>query len=106
VVKQSKLKNFLDGIRQEETIKSLRELATPTKIALMYVYTPPHISYLFYEQRSGEHLSIDAFLKLYNSPVEADVKKMIADADAILYNWTGKLHYEQAVRELMQELHK
>ena len=25
--------------------------------------------------------------------MEADVKKMIVDADAILYNWTGKLHY-------------
>jgi hypothetical protein len=70
----------------------------------MYVYTPPHIAYRFYEGRGADNLSIDEFLKLYNSPVEADVKKLIVDADAILYNWTGKLHYERAVRKLMQEL--
>ena len=104
-VNQSEQKALIDGIRQKETIVKLRELAAPTKVALMYVYTPPHISYLFYEQRSGK-VSIDAFLKLYNSPVETDVKKLIAVADAILYNWTGKLHYEHAVRKLMQELQK
>jgi predicted NUDIX family phosphoesterase/dephospho-CoA kinase len=101
---QSEQKALIDGIRQKETIERLRELAAPTKVALMYVYTPPHISYRFYEGRSGNNLSIDEFLKLYNSPVEADVKKLIVDADAILYNWTGKLHYEHAVRKLMQEL--
>ena len=101
---QSEQKALIDGIRQRETIQRLRELAAPTKVALMYVYTPPHIAYRFYEGRSGDDLSIDEFLKLYNSPVEADVKKLIVDADAILYNWTGKLHYERAIRKLMQEL--
>jgi predicted NUDIX family phosphoesterase/dephospho-CoA kinase len=97
---------LIDGIRQRETIEWLRQLAAPSKVSLLYVYTPPHISYQFYEDRSGKHLAIDAFLKLYNSSVEAEVKKLIADADAILYNWTGKLHYERAVRKLMQELQK
>lgn len=95
---------LIDGIRQRDTIDYLRQYAAPVKIALMYVYTPPHISYRFYEDRSGKKENIDAFLKLYNAPVEADVKKLIVDADAILYNWTGKLKYEQAVRQLMQEL--
>ena len=99
-------KVLIDGIRQRETIDRLREMAAPAKVALLYVYTPPHISYQFYEDRSGHELSIDAFLKLYNSPVEADMKKLIVDADAILYNWTGKLHYEHAVRKLMQDLQK
>jgi hypothetical protein len=97
---------LIDGIRQRETIDRIREMAAPTKVALLYVYTPPHISYQFYEDRSGHELSIDGFLRLYNSPVETDVKKLIVDADAILYNWTGKLHYEHAVRKLMQELQK
>ena len=105
-VNESDEKALIDGIRQRETIKRLRELAAPIKIALMYVYTPPHISYRFYQQRQREQLSIDAFLELYNSPVETDVTKLIADADAILYNWTGKLPYEQAVRKLMQELQR
>ena len=95
---------MIDGLRQKETIERLREFAAPAKIALMYVYTPPHISYRFYEGRSGEHLTTEEFLKLYNAPVELDVQKLIVDADAILYNWTGKLHYEDAVRKLMQEL--
>ena len=97
---------LIDGLRQTETIEILRTLAAPTKVALLYVYTPPHISYTFYKERSGEPVSAEAFLKLYNSPVESDVKKLISVADAILYNWTGKLSYERAVRMLMQELHK
>jgi predicted NUDIX family phosphoesterase/dephospho-CoA kinase len=101
---RSEQKALIDGIRQKEIIERLRDLAAPIKVALIYVYTPPHISYRFYEGRSGNNLSINEFLKLYNSPVEADVKKLIADADAVLYNWTGKLHYERAVRKLMQEL--
>jgi predicted NUDIX family phosphoesterase/dephospho-CoA kinase len=104
--KQSEHPALIDGIRQKETIENLRALAAPIKVALLYVYTPPHISYDFYQDRSGEQLSLETFLRLYNSPVESDVKKLIADADAILYNWTGKLSYERAVRLLMQELHK
>jgi predicted NUDIX family phosphoesterase/dephospho-CoA kinase len=105
-VKRSGEKALIDGLRQKGTIEALRRLAAPAKVALLYVYTPPHISYMFYQQRCGEQLSVDAFLKLYNSPVEADVNKLIADADAVLYNWTGKLRYERAVRKLMQELQK
>lgn len=104
--KQSEQPALIDGIRQKETIENLRALAAPITVALLYVYTPPHISYDFYRDRSGEPLSLETFLRLYNSPVESDVKKLIADADAILYNWTGKLSYERAVRSLMQELHK
>lgn len=97
---------LIDGIRQRETIEALKQLAGPVKIALLFVYTPPHIAYQFYEERSGGRMSISTFLELHNAPVETDVKKLIADADAILYNWTGRLSYEQAVRKLMEELQK
>jgi hypothetical protein len=49
-------------------------------------------------------LDIHDFLKLCDAPVESDVKKLISEADAVLYNWTGKLKYERAVRKLMREL--
>ncbi|WP_158789130.1 HTH domain-containing protein [Granulicella sp. L46] len=97
---------LIDGIRQRATVEALKKLAYPTKIALLFVYTPPHIAYEFYLGRGGLTVKIEKFLKLCDAPVEADIKKLIADADAILYNWTGKLKYEQAVRKLMQGIYE
>jgi hypothetical protein len=29
---------------------------------------------------------------------------MLKDADAVLYNWSGKRHYREAIRELLENL--
>jgi len=95
---------LIDGIRQRATLDELRRLATPTKVAVLYVHTPPHVAYKFYSDRNQGGLGLAEFLRLCEAPVEADVRKMIAAADVVLYNWTGKLKYEEAVRSLMAEV--
>ncbi|HXJ15540.1 MAG TPA: HTH domain-containing protein [Candidatus Limnocylindrales bacterium] len=95
---------LIDGIRQRATLEQLRIQASPKAVAVLFVYTPPHIAYKFYHGRGGHRLAISQYLRLREAPVELEVRKLIADADAVLYNWTGKLKYEQAVRKLMIEL--
>jgi len=101
---ESKQAVLIDGIRQRTTLDDLRRRAGPRSVAILYVHTPPHIAYQFYQERRKRPLHIDKFLALWDAPVESEVKKLIAIADAVLYNWTGKLRYEHAVRQLMQEL--
>jgi predicted NUDIX family phosphoesterase/dephospho-CoA kinase len=95
---------LIDGIRQRATLDEIKRLARPKPVAVLYVHTPPHIAYQFYQERRNRPLDIDKFLTLRDAPVEVDVRKLIAIADAVIYNWTGKLKYEHAVRRLMKEL--
>jgi predicted NUDIX family phosphoesterase len=95
---------LIDGIRQRDTLEQLRLQASPKAVAVLFIHTPPHIAYGFYHGRGGHPLGIHEYLRLCESPVESEVRKLIADADAVLYNWTGKPRYQQAVRKLMIEL--
>lgn len=95
---------LVDGLRQKATISELRRQVAPERIALVYVYTPPNIAFQFYNLRADASVTIEQFLRLNDAPVESEIKKLIADADAILYNWSGKLEYEKAIRKFMQEV--
>jgi hypothetical protein len=95
---------LIDGIRQRATLEELKKMAAPKSVAVLYVYTPPNIAFQFYQERRKQLLSINEFLELCEAPVESEVKKLISAADAVLYNWNGKLRYEQAVRQLLREL--
>ena len=95
---------LIDGVRQRTTLDALKDLAVPESVAVLYVHTPPHIAYQFYRDRRNRPINIEQFLALRDAPVESDITKLIAIADVVLYNWTGKLSYEHAVRQLMQEV--
>jgi predicted NUDIX family phosphoesterase len=101
---ESKDKLLIDGIRQRATLGELKKLAGDRSVALLYVHTPPTVAYKFFKGRSKKSLSIYDFLKVSDSPVEAEVRSMIRGADAVLYNWSGEPLYKDAVRELMHEI--
>lgn len=97
---------LIDGIRQRATLEELKRMAAPKSVAVLYVHTPPHIAFSFYRDRKRQPTEISEFLRLCDAPVELEAKKLITIADAVLYNWTGKPRYEQAVRGLIKELHE
>jgi hypothetical protein len=70
----------------------------------VFVQTPPDLAYLFYTQRGKQSASIDEFLAARVAQVEKEVDDLIETADAVLYNWTGKLDYRRAIRLMMQDL--
>jgi predicted NUDIX family phosphoesterase/dephospho-CoA kinase len=96
-------KVLIDGIRQKRTFEELRKLASGRGVGLLYVHTPPNVAYQFYRDRIRGQLTIQQFLRLSDSPVEAEVRNMIGMADAILYNWTGELRYKKMVRRLIRD---
>ena len=48
--------------------------------------------------------SIQEFLDVRNAAVEAEVDDLITEADAVLYNWTGRLKYKKTIRSMMADL--
>ncbi len=96
---------IVDGIRQIETLERLKE-TSPISVCNLFVYTPPDVAYELYMVRDGgsQELSLDAFMKIYNAPVESQVRLMIQDADAVIYNWFGLENYELAVKQMINEL--
>lgn len=102
-------KVLVDGIRQRVTLLALKRLAAPTRVGLLYVYTPPDLAYAFYASRDRRPtIKIYDFLRIRDASVEADVKRLIRDADAVVYNWTGRIQYQAVIRALMRtrEEHK
>jgi hypothetical protein len=95
---------LVDGIRQRATLEALRRLAGGRRVGLLYVYTPPNVAYQFYKGRGGDSLSIQDFLSVSDSPVEIEVRSMIGISDAVLYNWSGRPLYRDAVRQLMKDV--
>jgi len=95
---------LVDGIRNRSTLKELQTLAGRQRLARIYVHTPADIAFNFYSRRRGPVRSLQDFLAARQSPVEREVMEMIEDADAVLYNWTGKMQYRRAVRGMMREL--
>jgi hypothetical protein len=96
---------IIDGVRQLETLEALKELS-PRKIASVFVYTPADIAYQLYLIREADapYLSLSDFMRIYNAPVESEVRLMIQESDAIIYNWFGLESYELVVEKLVAEL--
>jgi len=95
---------LVDGIRQKETLKCLREMASRFKVAVLYVHTPADQAFDFYKDREAPGATIEDFLEVRNASVEKEVMDMLRDADAVLYNWRGRESYQSAVRLLMNKL--
>jgi dephospho-CoA kinase len=95
---------LVDGIRNRLTLIELEKIVGSNRLALIYVHTPADIAFRFYQDRLGRSASIQEFIAVRESPVESEVTGMIEDADAVLYNWTGKMGYRQTIQSMMQEL--
>jgi predicted NUDIX family phosphoesterase len=95
---------LIDGLRQRATLENLRKLAGDTKIGIVFVHTPADLAFSFYADRIAQGASMNEFLSVRNAPVESEVEGLIAIADAVLYNWTGRLQYRETIQELMLEL--
>jgi dephospho-CoA kinase len=93
----------VDGIRHRETLNSIRELSE-REVAVIYVQAAPDIAYKLYSARERKNIAPSKFFELYNAPVERDVRYLIQDADAIVYNWTGKDEYDAVLDRLGTEL--
>jgi hypothetical protein len=78
-----------------------------SKIGVLFVHTPPDVAFDFYRSRevSGS-ISIFDFLRVRDDPVEAEVREMIGQADAVLYNWNGRTEYQDAICDLMNEVYR
>jgi len=95
---------LVDGLRQSETINFLRQDCSGCRIGLLFVHTPADLAYRFYAKRVAQGASMADFLAARSAPVESEVQGLIADADAVLYNWTGTLKYRNTIRQMMSEL--
>jgi dephospho-CoA kinase len=93
----------VDGIRHRETLALLKEYSE-REVAVIYVQASPDIAYKLYTGRERMKISPGKFFELYGAPVERDVRYLIQDADAIIYNWTGKREYDVALDNLGTEL--
>lgn len=96
---------IIDGVRQLHTLEAIKDLSS-LNVATIFVYTPPDIAYQLYSTREAgiDNLSLSDFMRIYNAPVEAEVRHMIQEADAIIYNWFGLESYELVVEKLLAEL--
>lgn len=94
---------LVDGIRQRRTLDSLRRLAGRRRVGVLFVSTPPDVAFKFYRGREGPAATIHDFLRLREAPVESETAGMIRDSDAVLYNWTGKVPFRDAIRRLVAE---
>jgi len=95
---------LIDGLRQRATLNELRGLADDLKIGVIFVHTPADLAYSFYAERIARGATIAEFLTARSAPVEAEVEGLISVADAVLYNWTGRLQYRETIQALMAEL--
>ena len=68
------------------------------------MHTPADLAYSFYAERIEQGATMAEFLAARDAFVEHEVEGLIAHADAVLYNWTGKLEYRDTIRTLMQDL--
>jgi hypothetical protein len=94
---------LVDGIRQRKTLDRLRELSGG-RVGVLFVHTPIDLAYSFFRRREELSVSVERFLALRAADVELEVEGMILESDAILYNWSGKLKFRQAVRDLWNEI--
>lgn len=98
-------KIVIDGVRQVETLELLRGMSS-RRVAMIYIYTPPDIAYKLYTTREATtpDITLSEFMHIYNAPVESEVRLLIQDADAVVYNWFGLEDYELILEKLIAEL--
>jgi predicted NUDIX family phosphoesterase/dephospho-CoA kinase len=104
ITSSSSARILVDGLRQRATIKLLRQECSGHRVGLLFVHTPADLAYRFYAKRVAQGASIADFLAARGARVESEVQGLIADADAVLYNWTGTLEYRNTIRQMMSEL--
>lgn len=96
---------LIDGVRHHQTLEHLREAAGRRGLGVLSVHTPPDVAYRLFESRERKEISFFDFLHLRNAPVEREVAELIRHADAVLYNWAGRLiDYRRTVASLMEEI--
>ena len=78
---------------------------TSETVGLLYVHTPIDLAYHFLCRRTDQAIPLSAFLQIRSAPVEQEIEESIAEADAVLYNWTGRPAYRRTIQALMAELH-
>jgi hypothetical protein len=93
----------VDGVRHRETLNSIKEFSK-RDVAVIYVQAAPDLAYQLYSKRENKSISPRAFFELYSASVEGDVRYLIQDADAIIYNWTGRSEYDAVLDALGTEL--
>jgi hypothetical protein len=94
---------LIDGIRQLATLAELRFKVIERGLGTVYIHTPFATAFDFYRLRAqtqtpSSSVTIEDFLKVRSSDVEMEVSTMINTADAVLYNWTGKVFFARMVR--------
>jgi len=80
------------------------DIATLWEVAVIYVQAAPDIAYKLYSARERQSISPNKFFELYSAKAESDVRYLIQDADAIIYNWTGKDEYDAVLDGLGTDL--
>jgi predicted NUDIX family phosphoesterase/dephospho-CoA kinase len=95
---------LIDGLRQRTTIEALKGMTVDKRVGIIFVHTPADQSYLFYASRIAQGASMNDFLAARSADVEGEVEGLISIADAVLYNWTGRLQYRETIKALMSEL--
>jgi predicted NUDIX family phosphoesterase len=94
---------LIDGVRQRATLDALRGVSQRS-VGVMFVYAPPNVTFNFYSQREGAGVDIHAFLRVTGAEVESEVRRLISQSDAVIYNWAGKSMYKDAIRKLMNHV--
>jgi len=79
-------------------------LTNDIRVGIVFVHTPADLAFSFYADRIQQGASMSEFLSVRNAPVEAEVEGLITLADAVLYNWTGRLQYRETIKALMAEM--
>jgi predicted NUDIX family phosphoesterase/dephospho-CoA kinase len=92
----------VDGLRQRATLEALRQ-ASATRVAVLYVHTPPDVALRLYNARTGTDASMVEFARIRESRVEAEIPGFLSVADAVLFNWEGKDRYRLLLRRFIDE---
>jgi predicted NUDIX family phosphoesterase/dephospho-CoA kinase len=95
---------IIDGIRQRATLEHLRQLASPKRVAVLYVHTPFNVAFEFFQSREGPQTTLEQFMMFRTAPVEREVEQLLSFADVVLFNWSGRDQFARTVRQLMREL--
>lgn len=94
----------LDGIRHKATLEYLKAMCCNRRIGIVYVQTPADLAFKFFIERIAQGATMSEFLNTREATVEQEVESFISKADAVLYNWTGTLQYQETIRAMMEEL--
>lgn len=94
----------IDGIRQKATLDALVRTTAPKKVGVLFVHTPFNVAFEFFRRREGGDATVEQFMRIRTDPVEREVESLIARADAVLFNWSGRDEFRRVVRRLVNEV--